>query len=194
MMKFQINKTELQRITKDLGIRVTALPTLKSKESALRYEIKKIRANYKILEEQYALLKEEFADLYPLYSDFNYKLEIDEIHTSSKKIAGVAIATLEDISFKHPPLILFTYPSWFLDAIKKLEEATQKRVALLVEQEKIAILEHARKKTTQKVNLYEKVQIPAFKNAIITIKRFIEDEENLNRASQKIIKKRVATL
>ena len=52
------------------------------------------------------------------------------------------------------------------------------------------ILEHIRKKTTQKVNLYEKVQIPSFEEAILKIKRFLEDEENLSKASQKILKGR----
>jgi V/A-type H+-transporting ATPase subunit D len=52
------------------------------------------------------------------------------------------------------------------------------------------LLDHARKKTTQKVNLYEKVQIPGYQEAILKIKRFLEDEENLSKASQKIVKKR----
>jgi V/A-type H+-transporting ATPase subunit D len=51
-------------------------------------------------------------------------------------------------------------------------------------------LEQVRKKTTQKVNLYEKVQIPAFEDAILKIKRYLEDEENLSKASQKILKSR----
>ena len=50
------------------------------------------------------------------------------------------------------------------------------------------LLEYARKKTTQKVNLFEKVQIPGYQDAIRKIKRFMEDEENLNKSSQKIVK------
>jgi V/A-type H+-transporting ATPase subunit D len=52
------------------------------------------------------------------------------------------------------------------------------------------MLEFARKKTTQKVNLYEKVQIPEYNEAIRKIKRFLEDEENLTKAAQKIVKNR----
>ena len=54
------------------------------------------------------------------------------------------------------------------------------------------MLEQARKKTTQKVNLYEKVQIPAYREAIIKIKRFLEDEESLTKSAQKILKARLA--
>jgi V/A-type H+-transporting ATPase subunit D len=52
------------------------------------------------------------------------------------------------------------------------------------------LLDHARKKTTQKVNLFEKVQIPGYADAIRKIKRFMEDEENLSKSAQKIIKER----
>jgi V/A-type H+-transporting ATPase subunit D len=54
------------------------------------------------------------------------------------------------------------------------------------------ILERVRKKTTQKVNLYEKVQIPTFETSILKIKRFLEDEENLSKAAQKILKERLS--
>jgi len=57
---------------------------------------------------------------------------------------------------------------------------------------KMQLLEVVRKKTTQKVNLYEKVQIPAYEEAILKITRFMEDEENLSKAAQKILKGRMA--
>ena len=50
------------------------------------------------------------------------------------------------------------------------------------------LLEHARKKTTQKVNLFEKVQIPGYQDALRKIKRFMEDEESLSKSSQKIMR------
>lgn len=50
------------------------------------------------------------------------------------------------------------------------------------------LLEHARKKTTQKVNLFEKVQIPGYQDAIRKVKRFMEDEESLSKSSQKIMR------
>ncbi|MCG8571217.1 MAG: V-type ATP synthase subunit D, partial [Spirochaetes bacterium] len=60
------------------------------------------------------------------------------------------------------------------------------------EEKSLEILEYARKKTTQKVNLYEKVQIPEFSEAILKIKRFLEDVENLEKAAQKITKQKQA--
>ena len=59
-----------------------------------------------------------------------------------------------------------------------------------VYKEKARILDFQRKKTTQKVNLYEKVQIPGYQEAIRKIKRYMEDEENLSKAASKIVKSR----
>jgi V/A-type H+-transporting ATPase subunit D len=53
---------------------------------------------------------------------------------------------------------------------------------------KLKLLEHARKKTTQKVNLFEKVQIPGYRDAIRKVKRYMEDEQSLSKASQKIMR------
>ena len=42
-IKFQYNKTSLNELNKQLKTRTRALPTLKSKESALRLEVKKAK-------------------------------------------------------------------------------------------------------------------------------------------------------
>ena len=42
-IKFQYNKTSLNELNKQLKMRTRALPTLKSKESALRMEVKRAK-------------------------------------------------------------------------------------------------------------------------------------------------------
>ena len=42
-IKFQYNKTSLTELNKQLKVRTRALPTLKSKESALRMEVKRAK-------------------------------------------------------------------------------------------------------------------------------------------------------
>ena len=48
-IKFQYNKTSLTELNKQLKTRTRALPTLKSKESALRLEVKKAKNVRKVL-------------------------------------------------------------------------------------------------------------------------------------------------
>ncbi|MEG1572657.1 MAG: V-type ATP synthase subunit D, partial [Bacteroidales bacterium] len=44
-IRFQFNKTSLNDLDKNLKVRQKALPTIKNKESALRVEVKKAKAD-----------------------------------------------------------------------------------------------------------------------------------------------------
>jgi len=190
-LKFQYNKTYLQLLDKQLKIRRRALPTLKNKEAALRMEVKKA----KNLEESLAVrleeaIREQEEDLV-MWNEFDRSLvRISDVRVHYKKIAGVKIPEFDELVFDIRPFNVFSNPKWWLSGIESLK----KLLALVIEkdlaQEKLELLEYARKKTTQKVNLYEKVQIPAYEDAILKIKRYLEDEDNLAKAAQKIVKNR----
>ena len=74
------------------------------------------------------------------------------------------------------------------DGVQILKNLAQLGIESEVYVEVSRVLDYQRKKTTQKVNLYEKVQIPGYNEAIRKIKRYMEDAENLDKASQKIVK------
>ena len=97
---------------------------------------------------------------------------------------------MDGIDFTIKKYSVFNQPIWFAEGIsiiKSLAEIAIEREFFL---RKMLLLDYVRKKTTQKVNLYEKVQIPGYQDAIRKIKRFMEDEENLSKSAQKIVKKR----
>ena len=81
---------------------------------------------------------------------------------------------------------------WYADGLGLLKDLVRIGIESEIFTYKMQLLDTARKKTTQKVNLYEKVQIPGYNEAIRKIKRFIEDEENLAKSAQKIVKNRHA--
>lgn len=190
-IKFQYNKTALQALDKQLKVRERALPTLKNKESALRVEVKKAKDKAASLEEEYNEQIKSFENMARLWGEFDQSLlSISDVELSSKKIAGVFTPVLGEIQFEINNENLFNQPVWFPDGvaiIKKIAEVAIEREVFL---RKMDLLDFARKKTTQKVNLYEKVQIPGFQDAIRKIKRFLEDQENLSKAAQKIVKDR----
>ena len=79
---------------------------------------------------------------------------------------------------------------WYSDGVAILKKLAELGIEYEVYNRRMELLDHARRKTTQKVNLYEKVQIPGYEDAIRKIKRFMEDEENLSKSAQKIVKTR----
>ena len=188
-INFQYNKTSLQGLEKQLKVRERALPTIKSKESALRLEVKRTRDEMNALEEKLEKDIQGYDSMASLWSEFNPGLiAVKDVTLSSKKITGVIVPVLEDIVFDVTPFSLFNNPSWFFDGINVLKTLASTGIEAEFTGVKLSMLEHARRKTTQKLNLFEKVQIPGYKDAILKIKRFMEDEESLSKSSQKIMR------
>ena len=57
-IKYQFNKTSLQALEKNLKMRQRTLPIIKSKETALRLEVKKCKEEAEVLEEKLRQLRE----------------------------------------------------------------------------------------------------------------------------------------
>jgi len=190
-INFQYNKISLQQLNKQLNIRIRALPILKNKESALRIEVKRAKDVAENLEKELTVLFNKYQKGVRLWGEFDPELlKIKEIKTGFKKIAGVSIPEFENVIFETKPFLIFNYPKWTTEGIKILKEFALISIKKEIYIQKMQLLDFARKKTTQKVNLYEKVQIPGYEVAIRKIKRFLEDEENLSKSAQKIVKTR----
>jgi len=190
-IKFQYNKTSLQDLNKQLKIRVRALPTIKNKESALRMEVKKAKDTATALSQKLDAAIGSYQGMVKLWGEFDTSLiKVQDVELSIRKIAGVRIPVLEEVKFAIGDFSLFNSPAWFADGIGIVKQLASIGIESEFYNRKMHLLDHARRKTTQKVNLYEKVQIPGYEEAILKIKRFMEDEENLSKAAQKIVKDR----
>ena len=173
-IKFQYNKTSLTLLGKQLKVRKNALPTLKNKESALRVSVANAKSEAERLEREVTQALQSYDYLAALWNEFEPGLiRIDIVYTLKEFNA-------------------FTKPAWYADGVRILQDITRLGIESEIYQQRRKILDFNRKKTTQKVNLYEKVQIPGYQEAIRKIKRYMEDEENLSKASSKIVKTRHA--
>ena len=106
-----------------------------------------------------------------LWGEFDTSLiHVDDVKMSVKKIAGVRIPVLEEVVYSTKEFSLFSSPKWFADGFEQLKAIADVGIRQ----------EFVRRK--------EKVQIPGYQDAIRKIKRFMEDEENLSKSSQKIVK------
>lgn len=192
-MRILFNKTYLQTLEKELSVRENILPILKAKELALNNEIIKLKKYLKQEHEAFNILEKNILNnigsLLPhLEKDWN--LETRPSYEKVKK-AGVWVKQLNQIEYHwHGPGLLL-WPSWLAAALHALKPYTKKQVLIYNFEEQIKDLEKERKKTTCRINLYEKVQIPEYQNAILSIERYLEDEEHLEKASLKLLKRRL---
>ena len=186
---YQFNKTSLQGLEKDLKMRQRTLPTLQSKETALRLEVKKAKKELDDLDKEVERRIKDYDQMIALWGEFDTSLiHVDDVRMSIKKIAGVRVPVLDEVVYSTKEFSLFSCPKWFADGFEQLKSIADFGIRQEFVRRKVDLLEYARKKTTQKVNLFEKVQIPGYQDAIRKIKRFMEDEENLSKSSQKIVK------
>ncbi|MCF0164465.1 MAG: V-type ATP synthase subunit D [Bacteroidales bacterium] len=192
-IKFQFNKTSLNNLNKQLKIRTRALPTLKNKESALRAEVKKAKDKSVALTKELEQALKTYEYMARLWNEFEPGLiKVEDVILETVKVAGVKTPELKEVVYSVKPFDKFSKPMWYGEGVAILQNLAKLGIESQVYVERSRILDFNRKKTTQKVNLYEKVQIPGYLDAIRKIKRFMEDEENLSKASQKIVKTRHA--
>ena len=190
-IKFQYNKTSLNDLNKQLKIRTNALPTLKNKESALRLEVRRAKARSEELTEKLSASLKAYDYIADLWNEFEPGLiSVRDVVLETEKIAGVKTPALKEVLYDVKPFDIFKKPLWYSDGVNILRQLAQIGIESEIYLEKMRLLDFSRKKITQKVNLYEKVQIPGYQEAIRKIKRYMEDEENLSKASQKIVKTR----
>ena len=188
-IKFQYNKTSLQGLDKQLKVRERALPTIKSKESALRMEVKRTKGEAAALEDRLENEIRNYEYMMALWNEFRPELiSVEDVRLSARKIAGVPIPVLDGVEFRIARYSPFSAPSWYADGIELLKTMAETGIEAEFTNLKLDMLERARRRTTQKLNLFEKVQIPGYKDAIRKIKRFMEDEESLSKSSQKIMR------
>ena len=190
-IKYQFNKTSLTSLGKQLKVREKALPTLKNKESALRMEVKRAKQRSDELLEELDKSLSSYRNMAALWNEFTPGLiTVKDVELETVKIAGIKTPALREVLFDVRPYSLFSEPQWYAQGVQILKDLAQIGIESEIFLEKKNLLDFARKKTTQKVNLYEKVQIPGYQEAIRKIKRFMEDEVTLSKASQKIVKTR----
>lgn len=190
-VKFQYNKVSMQALQKELKIRVAALPTLKSKEAYLRITIKKEKHRLEELKAALNSLREQLGKSEQLFSEFpTSAIAVTSVEYGADNVAGISIPVLGEIRLHEEIRSAVLDPPWFLQGRRTVKLLITAISEIDVAEKRISLLDYARKKTTQKVNLYEKVQIPEFAGAVLKIKRYLEDVENLEKAAQKITKAR----
>lgn len=191
MKLIQYNKIALQQYQKALQIRLAALPVIRSKESALRTEVKLQQQQAQALA---ALLHEKMAAAEALGGLWQHwqadLLHLKSIQTETHNFAGVKLQRYVGLELAACGLQAGVHPAWQFDAWLLLRELLVVQVQSRLKATELQLLEAERKRTTQKLNLFEKVQIPHYEEAIRKIKRFLEDEETLIKATQKIVKKK----
>ncbi len=113
-IKFQYNKTSLGDLDRQLKVRRRALPTIKSKESALRVEVKRAKTRSEDFIRELDLLRARYDYMVGLWTEFDPSIvSIGDVRLSETKIAGVRVPVLDGVEFVEREWDAFSRPAWF---------------------------------------------------------------------------------
>ena len=142
-IKFQYNKTSLQQIEKNLKMRQRTLPIIKSKETALRLEVKRCKEEADELERQLQSQIAGYERMYALWGEFDASLvSLKDVKLSVKKFAGIRVPVLDNIELEVRPFGLFSAPKWYFDGINLLQGLAKTAVEREFVFAKLHLLEH----------------------------------------------------
>lgn len=194
MAKVKLTKTELKAQTDALKRFQRFLPMLQLKKQQLQGEIAGISAK---ADETRAAERAVRADLDRWVGLFATDpallaglVKVKDVRTGSANIAGVAIPTFEAIETDVKPVDPWATPAWVDGAVDVTTKILSLQCERAIYEEQRRLIAAELQQTSQRVNLFEKVRIPACKEAIRVIKIALGDEQTAAVTRGKIAKGR----
>ena len=197
MAKIALSMSGMQKERVNLRLYQKVLPSLDLKRRQLMGEQKRAERSLAALEEQIESLLADVADQIPMLAtrsvDISGIIAVKEIRRRVENVVGVRLPDFEGIEFEVSPYSLLGKPHWVDLVLERLKEFTALKVQAEIGKERAEILQHAVRKITQRVNLFEKRLIPAAEANIKKIQIYLSDAERTAVIQSKLSKgKRLA--
>ncbi len=126
-------------------------------------------------------LNAKVADQLPMMADkdidFSGLVKVTSVTLRKENVVGVKLTVLDDVQFSVFPYSMLARPHWFDTLVDALQQVVRARLEVQVAAERARELEHAVRRITQRVNLFEKILIPTAKKNIQRIQIFLGDAE-----------------
>ena len=195
MVKVKLTKTELKAQTDALKRFQRFLPLLVLKKQQLQGEIAGISAKAEETTAKERAVREALNGWVGLFATDESLLaglvKVREVRTGTANIAGVAIPTFESVETDVRPVDPWATPAWVDSAVEATTQVLSLQCERAIFEEQRRLVQEELQKTSQRVNLFEKVKIPACKEAIRVIKIALGDEQTSAVTRGKIAKSRV---
>ena len=194
MAKVKLTKTELKAQTDALKRFQRFLPMLQLKKQQLQSEIAGISAKAEQTQNAERTVRADLDRWVGLFATepslLSGLVKVKEVRTGTANIAGVAIPTFESIETDVKPVDPWSTPAWVDGAVDVTTKILSLQCERAVYEEQRRLIAAELQQTSQRVNLFEKVRIPACKEAIRVIKIALGDEQTAAVTRGKIAKGR----
>jgi V/A-type H+/Na+-transporting ATPase subunit D len=191
MKRVRASKHELKRQRDALARFRRYLPTLRLKQQQLQVELRRVELAVQAASEAEAGMRRELDAWIELWSEpqsLEAYLTLEELAFGETSVAGVALPTLEGLSWRRRSVSPAATPPWVDDAVLALERLTELRLQRRTLAEQRSRLADELRLTSQRVNLFEKVKIPEAEEALRVIRIALGDLQAAEVVRAKIAK------
>ena len=195
--RINLTRPELKRQRDILARFRRYLPMLKLKQQLLQVGLRGTDLRIQQIEGR----RKALADLFCSYAHvlnepagvpFNQLAAPSQVSVGKENIAGVEVPIYGGVSFDEAQYSLFATPPWLDRALADQRSLTELESELEVLSMRRAVLARELARALQRVNLFEKVRIPAALEAIRRIRIQLGDEMSAAVGRAKIAKERLA--
>lgn len=200
MAKIKLTKNEQKKQKDALKQFRRYLPTLQLKKQQLQVVIRQSQNEIEHVREEQKKHVESISDWIAVYGankelgeekNIGSLIRIKDINITKGNVAGVVVPVFNSLEFENIEYDLREYPLWVDKALTTLRDYAKYDAIIAVLEERINILNHELRVTTQRVNLFEKVKIPEARENIRKIGIYLQDQTTSAVVRGKIAKKKM---
>jgi V/A-type H+-transporting ATPase subunit D len=192
MATIALSKSSLQQQRDRLRLFERFLPSLELKRQQLTAEYKKAMQVLAEAEQGADQASRSLTALLPILGSSPMKLSglvhIRGVDVAEEDVLGLRLPTLRAVEFDTAAYSLLATPFWLDALVTCLQDVATYRLRVQVYRERVARMQGAVRRVTQRVNLFEKVLIPTAKQNMARIQIFLSDVERAAVVTSKIAK------
>jgi V/A-type H+-transporting ATPase subunit D len=194
MAGVQLSQSSLTREKESLALYRRYLPALDLKRQQLMGERQRARTEIVRLRAEVAAAVDAAGAAIPMMADARVPLDglvrLGTVRLGTQNVAGVRLPVLEAVELIRAPYGRLVRPHWVDAVVARLADALHLSVEVEVAEKRLAGLEQAVTRITQRVNLFDKVLIPKTQKNIRRINVYLGDAERAAVAGAKIAKRK----
>lgn len=190
--KIKLNKNALREQNQALRLYEEFLPTLELRKQQLQHELRRVegtlRARRASLQAQIDATEPWRALLGRDQRALQQVVRVEAIERGETSLAGVRVPTLHEVRFSPLRYSRVGTPPSFDASVRFLQSAIEAQISIALTLEQRSRLQAELTRTTQRINLYEKVLIPEARHNIRRIKVYLGDQQTAAVCRAKIAK------
>ena len=192
MGKVALSKASLQKERDNLRLYERILPSLDLKRMQLTGELARARQLLSQNQEEVQRVANLIAEQLPMLAnreiDLSGLVKVSSIHMEEENVVGVKLPLLKEVEVTVEDYSMLAKPHWVDAYVEHLKQMLHVLAKVKVSEARIEKLNHAVRRITQRVNLFDKILIPETKKNIKRVQIFLADMERAATVRSKIAK------